>query len=243
MVGIRFLIKLFENGNVMVTGVKGSGKDVMFGNVIARIKRPYISNCDFTNDDRFIPLDFNKLDVSENNYRNFIYGNVKKYVYPYDDGIHIYISDAGNYLPAQYNGQLDKEFPHLPVLFSLIRQLGDAQIHTNTQAYSRVWLKLREQASDHFIRCDKCKVLFGKLVIATYYYYDKASSCEERVKPCRIHVPFLANKEQIMQVKLYKDKFYNQYGTVKKKFYICWNRSKHDSRFFKEVLANGKENT
>ena len=241
MVGMRSLIKLFENGNVMVTGVKGSGKDVLFGNVIARIGRPYISNCDFTHDDKFIPLDFKKLDVGKNNYRNFIHSDIRKYIYPYADGYHIWISDAGNYLPSHYCSQLDKEFPYLPTLFSLIRQLGDCQIHTNTQAYERVWNKLREQSSDHFIRCDKCIVLFGKIVIATYYYYDKASSCEARVKPCRITLPLLANKDQRLQVAMYRDKFYNQYGTVKKKFYICWNRSKHDSRFFKEVLAHGKE--
>lgn len=242
MVGMRFLKKIFENGNVMVTGEKGSGKDVLFGNVIARIGRPYISNCDYTKDDKYIPLDLDKLDVGKNNFRNFIHNDFRKYIYPYDDRINIWISDAGNYFPAQYNAQLDKEFPYLPVLFSLLRQLADASISTNAQAYERVWNKLREQASDHFIRCDKCKVLFGKLVVATYYYYDKASSCEARVKPCRISLPLFASREQRLQFDMYLDKFYNQYGTVKKKFYICWNRSKHDSRFFKEVLANGKEN-
>lgn len=241
MVGVRFLIKKFEKGNVMVTGEKGSGKDVMFGNVIARIKRPYISNCDFTKDDRYIPIDFSKLTVGYNDYRNFIAGTVKYYEYPYPDGYHIWISDAGNYLPSHYCSQLDKAYPYLPTLFSLIRQLGDCQIHTNSQAFERVWNKLREQGSDCFIRCDKCTVLFGKIVIASYYLYDKAESCQARVKPCRISMPLFANREQRLQIKMYLDKFYNQYGTVQKRFYICWNKSKHDSRFFKEVLKNGKK--
>ena len=241
MIGLSKLIKLFENGNVMVTGVKGSGKDVLFGNVIARINRPYISNCDFTHDEKFIPLDFSKLDVGKNDYRNFISGDINFYDYPYPDGYHIWISDAGNYLPAQYCSQLDKAYPYLPTLFSLIRQLADAQIHTNAQAYERVYNKLREQSSDWFIRCDKCKVLFGKIVFASYYLYDKAESCQNRVKPCRVRLPMFANREQRLQVQMHLDKFYNQYGTVKKKFYVCINKSKHDSRFFKEVLKNGKK--
>lgn len=249
----------FENGNVMVTGEKGSGKDVLTGNVIARMKGRYVSNMDYTKDNRYIPLDLSKLDVGKNYYKNFISGNVNKYIYPYEDGCHIFISDAGNYFPAQYTGQLDRDYPYLPTLFSLIRQLGDCQIHTNAQAYERVWNKLREQSSDKFIRCDKCHVFLGYqgrfarkfekifkikwkfsgIVFATFYFYDKASSCQDRVKPCRIRMPLFADKNMRLQVKMYRDKFYNTYGTVTKEFYICLNRSKHDSRLFKTILENG----
>ena len=45
--GIRKIIKLFENGNVNVTGLRGTGKDVLFSNVIARRKSKYISNVDY----------------------------------------------------------------------------------------------------------------------------------------------------------------------------------------------------
>lgn len=236
---MRKLVKMFENGNVMVTGEKGSGKDVLFGNVIARIGRDYVSNMDYTQDEKYHPLDFSQLNVGNNNYKNFINGSIKKYDYPYPDGWHIYISDAGNYLPAQYCGELDRDYKYLPTLFSLIRQLGDCQIHTNTQAYERVWNKLREQSSDRFIRCDKCRVFFGKIVVATYYLYDKASSCQDRVKPCRVYLPFFANRDQRLQVQMYRDKFYNTYGMVEKRFYICINKSKHDSRLFKKLLSNG----
>lgn len=231
---------MFERGNVMVTGEKGSGKDVLFGNVIARIKRPYVSNMDYTQDELYHPLDFKLLDVGMNNYKNFIKGKVNYYKYPYPDGWHIYISDAGNYLPAQYCGELDRDYKYLPTLFALIRQLGDCQIHTNAQAYERVWNKLREQGSDCFIRCHKCFFIFGKIVVGSYYFYDKASSCQDRVKPCRIQMPLFANKDQRLQVKMYKDKFYNTYGTVQKRFYICWNKSKHDSRLFKKILEGGE---
>lgn len=259
--GIKALVDLFENGNVLVSGEKGSGKDVLFGNVIARIKRPYISNMNYTNDDRYNSLDLNKLDCGKNTYKNFVSGDIKYYKYPYDDGIHIYISDIGNYFPSQYTGILDRDYPYAPVTFSLIRQLGDCQIHGNTQDYNRVWNKLREQASERFIRCSKCYVLFGNqgkfakrfkklfkrdwtfpgVVVASYFFYDKASSCADRVKPCRVQLPLFANRDQRLQVNMYKDKFYNTYGTVEKHFYICINKSKHNSRLFKEILENGKK--
>ena len=79
-IGIRKLVRIFEDGNIEVTGRKGAGKDVMFGNVIARIKRPYISNIDYTHDDRFISLDMSKLDCGQNIYVNFIEGDIKYYI-------------------------------------------------------------------------------------------------------------------------------------------------------------------
>lgn len=238
--GVTRLVRMFENGNVMVTGEKGSGKDVMFGNVIARIDRPYVSNVDYTKDWRYIPLDFNVLDAGKNSYKNFLADDIKRYYHPFPDGTHIYISDAGNYFPSQYTGQLDRDFPHMPVLFSLIRQLGEANIHTNAQAYERVWNKIREQSSDCFIRCDRCRILFGRLVFGTYYLYDKAASCEARVKPCRVRLPLFAGRQQRMDFELYKDKFYNTYGTVQKRFYICFNKSKHDTRAFRRMLLDGR---
>ena len=42
--------KYFDVGNVAVVGLRGRGKDVLFGNVIARSKHSYVSNLDYTND-------------------------------------------------------------------------------------------------------------------------------------------------------------------------------------------------
>ena len=258
-IGVKRLLRFFEGGNIEVTGAKGSGKDVMFGNVIARTKKPYISNLDYTNDERFIKLDLTKLDCGGNYYENFINNDIKYYECPYEDGTHIYISDAGNYFPSQYNSQLDKKYPYFATFASLQRQLLDSCLFCNSQSYGRVWLKFREQCSDNFIRCDRCHVLlgnqgkfarifkkitklnwnFGGLVIATYYYYDKAESCENRVKPCRVRKPIISGQQAKMSVDIYKDDFYNKYGTVKKYIYICVNKSKHDSRAFKTMLANG----
>ena len=260
MFGIRKLVKEHLKHNIMITGEKGSGKDVLTGNIVARIPHRYVSNVDYTLDDRFIPLDLSKFNVGGNIYENFISGCILPYKYPYEDGVNVYISDCGNYFPAQYDSQLDKKYGYFATWSSLQRQLGDSCLHVNTQAYGRVWKKIREQATEYYIRCDKCLVLFGNhgefakfvnrvfkrdlykfggIVFATYYFYDKASSCENRVKPCRVRKPFMANKEQRLHYSMHMDNFYNQYGTVEKKIYICVNKSKHDTRAFKCLLENG----
>ena len=260
MFGLRRIKRLLRFGNVCITGAKGSGKDVIQGNVIARIKGKYISNVNYTCDDRYIPLNLMEFDCGGNTYENFITGVIKKYVYPYDDHIHVFISDAGNYFPSQYNSALDKKYGYFASWASLQRQLGESSLCYNTQAYERVWNKIREQCTDNFIRCNRCYVFFGDqgkyfqklffkitkhkwkfggFVFGSYYYYDKADSCAQRVKPCRIRVPLFASKELKLQVRMYRDKFYNQHGTVKKYYYFFVNRSKHDSRAFKHMLENG----
>ena len=38
------IIRYFKRGNVCVTGLRGTGKDLLMGNVIARRKKNYVSN-------------------------------------------------------------------------------------------------------------------------------------------------------------------------------------------------------
>ena len=39
--------KMFSQGNVCVTGLRGTGKDMLMSNVISSRKLPYISNMDY----------------------------------------------------------------------------------------------------------------------------------------------------------------------------------------------------
>ena len=39
--------KLFKKGSVCVTGLRGTGKDLLMSNVVVRNKKPYISNIDY----------------------------------------------------------------------------------------------------------------------------------------------------------------------------------------------------
>lgn len=94
---LQNIVKMFKNGSVCVTGMKGTGKDVLFGNVIARRGKPYVSNVDYGGDG--IPLDLSLLDMGGNTYDNFIRDTFNSFSYPYPKNCDVYISDVGVYLP------------------------------------------------------------------------------------------------------------------------------------------------
>lgn len=231
------IIKLFRDGNVCVCGLRGTGKDVLMGNVIARRKKPYVSNLDYTNGKNYQVLDFQMLDMGKNTYKELISGNVNFYEYPYALGSDVYISDAGIYMPAQYCNELNRDYKHLPIYFALSRQVSHNNIHVNVQHLARVWDKVREQ-SDIYIRCRKCIVLFGKIVIQRITLYDKYQSCLDRVEPCRITVPLMAKREVKQNAQIYLDKFRNTYGRIRTRTLVYINKSKHDTYYF-EILFKG----
>ena len=259
---IRKIIRMFESGNVCVCGLRGTGKDVLMGNVIARRNKPYVSNLDYTNGKNYQVLDFDKINVGENTYVNLIEGDIKYYEFPYVPESDIYISDAGVYLPSQYCNELNKRYPYLPTYFSLSRQLSHNSVHTNVQFLGRLWDKLREHAGEIYIRCRFCVMPFGKLVyklkqkpklqwleripLLTFQkitLYDKYQSCLDRVEPCRITVPVMAKKEVKQNAQIYLDKFRNTYGTIKTRYLLYFNKSQHDTYYFEKLFKNGRKET
>lgn len=237
------VVNMFENGNVSVSGLRGRGKDVLMSNVIARRKQPYICNVDYNVKADYIPLDLNALDC-KNTYLNFITGRFNKYTYPYADKVDVYVSDAGIYFPSQYSSQLDKQFTSLSVYQAISRHLGDCNFHHNAQNLNRVWNKIREQ-SDIYIRCNKCIVLFGKIVIQSITVYDKYQSCVDNVEPYKhIKPPMFCNQETKAQYLardevLYRQ-FCNSYGKIKTSLLIYINKAKFDSRFIKKMLEGSQ---
>lgn len=235
--GIRSITRLFEKHSVMVSGEKGSGKDVLFGNVIARRKKPYVSNMNYTLDKNYQLLDFKKLDCGGNTYKNLILGNYFYYEYPYIMGSDIYVSDSGIYLPSQYNNELNKMFPEFPTFMALSRHLGDCRVHVNSQEMKRPWDKVREQ-SENYIRCNWCFVLFG-VVLQKVTYYDKYESALARIRPCRVRRNSLFNAQANIQADIYRDNFFNQHGIVKSYILIYLNKSKHDDKAFRKLFKEG----
>lgn len=225
------IIRLFKNGNVCVCGLRGKGKDLLIGNVIARRKQPYVSNLNYGYE--YIPLRLCDLDI-KNKYTNFINNDVNKYDYPYPLKADIYVSDCGVYLPSQYCNQLNRDFEGLISFQALSRHIARCNIHFNAQNLNRVWDKVREQ-SDIYIRCVKCIYLFG-LVIQKVIIYDKYESCLNRINPCKIKKPMFASKKVKQDVDLYLDNFYNIHGSVKSHWLIYINKSKHDSYAFGKLL-------
>lgn len=229
---IRKLIrKYFKRGNVCVTGLRGTGKDLMFGNVIVRREEPYVGNLDYGGE--FYAADFSKLDCGGNVYTDFLSGNVKGYEYPYPSGADVYVSDAGIYFPSQYCSQLNQKYGALATYQALSRQVSHNNFHFNTQNLNRVWDKIREQ-SDIYIRCRRCIYLWG-LVIQFITIYDKAQSCIDRVRPCRIKVPMF-NRQAKMNAQIYRDQFFNTHGEVTDHVLIYVNKSKHDTYYFEKMM-------
>lgn len=226
------IIKLFKQGNVCVTGLRGTGKDLIMGNVIARRKDSYISNLYYGGE--HFPLSLSALDI-KNNYNNFITNNINTYVYPYEKKKDIYISDCGVYFPSQYCNKLNNSYEGLIGFQALSRQIGQCNVHINAQNLNRVWDKIREQ-SDIYIRCVKCFYIFG-FVIQKIIIYDKYQSCLDRINPCRIK-RVLFNAERRLQTNLYLDNFYNQHGVVKSKILFYRNKSLHNTLYFGDLLSN-----
>lgn len=227
---------MFKNENVCVTGLKGTGKDVLFGNVIARRDEPYCSNLNYGGD--CIPFKLDDYMVSNNTYKDLLDDNVSYYEYPHAEGTDLYISDAGVYFPSQYCGELNKMYSSIPLTMALSRQLAKFNVHFNTQNLNRVWDKIREQ-SGVYIRCRKVWFI-GSLVIQFVTIYDKAESCIARVKPCRVRVP-LFNKEAKIHANIYRDNFFNTHGLVENHVLIYINKSSHDTYYFKEIFKKGEK--
>lgn len=235
--------KTFKQGNVIVTGLRGRGKDILMANIIARFSNSYISNFDYKcNNSKFIALDFNNLDC-KNSYKNLVNGNIINYCYPYPLGCDIFVSDAGVYFPSQYCNELNRDFKFMPTFQALSRQLGRCNFHCNVQNINRLWDKIREQA-DIYIMCNWCRVLFGKMVIQCVTIYDKYESCLNRVEPFKpLKVPTFhksINKDlyRVKNLEL-KRSFDERNGMVKRKLLIYINKSDYDTYYFDKLFKGG----
>lgn len=239
---MRKIVRLFNKHSVAVFGPKGTGKDMLTANVIARRKSQYyISNTDYKLKKKvYIPLDLPSFMIG-NTYKNFISNKINKYVYPYADNIDIYIADCGVYFPSQYCGELNKEYKEFPSFMALSRHLGEAYVHTNAQNFNRVWDKIREQ-SDRYINTRHCVCLFGKIVIQQVRIYERYQSALDEIPPFRfIGSSLFKNKiERETELKAKQDHL-NRYGKIKSRWLIYINKSKYNTRLFKEILENGEE--
>lgn len=231
---IRQVIKLFENGNVSVCGLRGKGKDMLMANVVVRRKKPYVSNVYYGGE--CYPLDLSLLDCGKNTYENFINDDVKHYEYPYGDGVDVYVSDAGIYFPSQYCNELNRKYPYLATFQALSRHLGDCNFHYNAQCLNRVYDKIREQ-SEIFLRCMRCLVI-GKLVIQRIYIYERYQSAVDCVPLFDLPRPIL-NPTRRLTYDLAKQSYQISHGKIQGRWLFYFNKSCYDTRGFKEMMKNG----
>lgn len=229
----KFVVNLFDRGNVCVTGMRGRGKDVLFNYVIRRRAKPYISNVDYggLKVDDFRPKE--QFGIGGNTAENFIEDNLIPYDYPYDDGIDYYVSDAGVYFPSQEFGLLNKKYRSMPIFQALSRHLGDCNVHFNAQNLNRVWDKIREQ-SDTYVLCRDCTWIFKKIVIMNVTVYDRMESCINRVRSFGKR-PMLNRQKQLAY-----DSLVATHGNIRDFKMVFIHKGNYDTRRFKSLLASNK---
>lgn len=237
--GYKWLKKTyFDKGNVIVVGLRGTGKDTTFSGVTS-LCDGYISNTDYKHTkSKYNYLDINKLNIN-NTYHNFITNDINYYEYPYEEKQDIFIADLGAYFPSQYSSDLDKKYGSFAIFQALSRHLGACNIHGNCQNLNRIWNKLREQA-DIYLKCLKTTSI-GRLVITRYRYYENYDSCVNNVKPFRMVKPKLTDRNSVTQYNIYKDGYINTHGVIKDFTIIAIRKGNYDTRIFKTMLLNGKK--
>ena len=84
------IIKQFKQGNVLVSGLKGQGKDLLFCWVVNKRKENYISNVEYSDPKKkYKCFKFNTkvMNIGGNTYESFINEEVREpiyyYVYPH----------------------------------------------------------------------------------------------------------------------------------------------------------------
>lgn len=229
---MKKLIKLFRSGNVCVFGLRGRGKDLLMSNVVVRRELPYVCNTDYGGE--HIPLHMPDFDCGRNTYDNFLLGDVHPYTYPFDDGVDIYISDAGVYFPAQYCNELNKKYGYFSTFMALSRHLGECNVHFNVQNLNRVWDKIREQ-SDIYICCNWSRILFGKYVMQKITVYELYESAVKRVPPYRAPKVRM-NNDRSLQVQMAKQNYRIAHGDIRQRVIFYKNKSSYDTRIFKKML-------
>lgn len=229
---MKKIIRLFRSGNVCVFGLRGRGKDLLMSNVVVRRALPYVCNTNYGG--IHIPLVMQEFDCGRNTYDNFLLGNVQPYSYPYDDGVDIYISDAGVYFPSQYCNELNRKYGYFSTFMALSRHLGECNVHFNVQNLNRVWDKIREQ-SDIYICCNWSRMLFGKYVIQKVTVYEQYDAAVMRVPPYR-PPRVRMNQDRKLNIQMSKQNYRIAHGDIKSRILIYKNKSTYDTRVFKKML-------
>ena len=228
-----FFYSLFRKGNVIVTGLRGCGKDMAFCLAINHYKKNYISNVVYSDPKRrfkCFSFDVNVWKIGGNKYQNFADNNLKKFVYPYPDGIDYFISDAGVYFPSQYANELVSRYGGAPLFQALSRHLGDANVHCNVQNLNRLWDKIREQ-SDLYVCMKGCKVFFRRFVFLRGAVYETAEACEKRLTAPHYGIGKEARSRRVM--------FETANGRIRSFWFFARVPYRYDDRRFKRILEAG----
>ena len=220
----------FKKGNVVVCGHKGNGKDLLFQWVINKRHDYYYSNISYGGKKKIISI--KDISCEPNDYDNLINNRINKTPHKFYEKKDIYISDAGNFLPAQMDSLLHKKYKSMPLYYSLSRHLYNSNVHMNAQSIERLWKIIREQA-DFFVCCKRTYKLPFFLLIKTITY-DKYESCKAGLLPLKYR---WFNKQSKAQYDLFR----STNGDIRTAWVIVPKRKiYYDTRAFEKILLKGR---
>lgn len=235
--GKAILVKSFSEGNCIIFGPKGAGKDLINNKVINVRKEDCYANIPY-NKEYCTERSIKDFSVEPNTFEDILNNKISVVKKSNKEKCDMYISDAGIVLPSQYSNTLIKEYPSLPIYYALSRQLTNSNIHCNTQYLGRVWDKIREQA-EYFIRALHTTKLSVKIkrngyikeygfLITDFIFYDSYESAASKLRPFNNKKLFAGKEGAAM-----KADFEAKHGIVKQ--YKIIQRISHvyyDSRHF-----------
>ena len=230
-----FIKNKFIDNNTIIFGVKGSGKDLLTQLVIyLRYKDKkniyYYANNDYGYNYNHCTL--NDLSVYPNTFENLIDNKI----YTIDkiekrENTDVYISDAGIYLPSQYDTLLSKLYPSFPIYYAISRHLYNSNIHMNVQNLERIWKKIREQADHYILTKGVIDIKFLPWVFIRTRYYSRYQSALEQVSP--MSKVGLVNKYNRALIAEYESK----YGIIKNRLCVIRkSKIKYDTRHFHKLF-------
>lgn len=220
----REIVREFKRCNVLVAGKKGSGKDLLFQEVISKRRKPYYANISYGG--KFEQVTCKDVSVYPNTYRNFIEDQVTPVPRRFREKTDVYISDGGIFLPSYMDSTLYKCFPSFPIYYALSRHLACHNVHVNVQNFGRLWKALREQADSYVLVHKTINLPFFLLVDSTLY--DKYQSAEAGLDPIKV---------RMFKTKETSDEYHALHGYIKRGWIIVpkWH-VKYDTRAFEKVL-------
>ena len=225
--GKKELIHCFENDNVIVYGLKGHGKDLIFNKVINARNVPCYANIPY-NKELCTQKPLTDFSVAPNTSLDVLNQNITQIKKINKENTDMYISDGGIFLPSQLSNTLCKKYPSLPIYYALSRHLTNSNIHINTQYLGRVWDKLREHAG-YYVKACKTVKIFGFL-LTQFNIYDRYDSAMAQLEPYKA-TGLVTHSESRANIEDFKAK----HGRIEK-YWIIQHKSKvyYKSRYFHE---------
>lgn len=223
----KILKTIFRNSSTYTFGAKGKGKDLLFQKVInLRKNEGYYSNIYYGG--YYQNLNLNAMNVEPNTINDFINGElrgIRTYLVEQRD---LYVSDAGLYLPNYEDAKLNKEYKSMPLFIAVQRHILLSNTHVNSQAYGRVWKKIREQA-DFYFKALKVVKIMPFALYAKIRIYDKETSAEQDLRPL---------KRKLFQKNSQSQADYSaSNGLIEERWYRLSRRKiKYDTRAFKRLF-------